>query len=44
MFGKVKKPISLAYKEKLLSDIAYYEKRIDEALNKKKYNTSEDLR
>ncbi|KAI8427141.1 hypothetical protein MSG28_014762 [Choristoneura fumiferana] len=43
MFGKGKKSVSLAYKEKLLADIAYYEKRIQEAQHKKKCNSSEDV-
>ncbi|XP_063632455.1 uncharacterized protein MAL13P1.304-like [Cydia splendana] len=42
MFGKSKKTVSVAYKEKLLAEIAHYEKRIDDALNKRKQNSFED--
>ncbi|XP_063390617.1 uncharacterized protein MAL13P1.304-like [Cydia fagiglandana] len=42
MFGKSKKTVSVAYKEKLLAEIAHYEKRIEDALNKRKQNSFED--
>ncbi|XP_063543567.1 remodeling and spacing factor 1-like [Cydia strobilella] len=42
MFGKSKKIVSVAYKEKLLAEIAHYEKRIEEALNKPKSNCFAD--
>ncbi|XP_048003867.1 uncharacterized protein LOC125240065 [Leguminivora glycinivorella] len=42
MFGKSKKIVNLAYKEKLLAEIAHYDKRIEEALSKRKQNSFED--